>query len=80
MAGKYYLGWYETNSLRSTKECRQFLLFGIPQLTMPGPLRDFSWKHVTLPCPTCGFAHSFKRSEWNENVELTSIGDYSTED
>ncbi len=37
------------------------------------------WKYVTLHCPSCNFAHSFKRVTWFEMPEYY-IGLYETDD
>lgn len=37
------------------------------------------WKYVTLPCPHCGFPHSFKRQCWWE-VDGIYIGLYAGDD
>ena len=78
----WYLGVYVTNSTESRKSCNTVLLFGGPNWRGNNPNRasmEFSWKYISLPCPTCGFDHLFKRSEWNEAHEFKTMGDYTSE-
>ena len=75
----WYLGVYETDDMDAREACNAILLYGMPNWRERNPtdmLDNFSTKHVCLPCPTCGFSHYFKRSEWNEEHQFHTLGDY----
>lgn len=79
--GPWYIGIYETNSMKARKECQAILLLGMPNWRENNPTTDnaHSWKHVDLFCPTCEFFHAFKRCEWNEALVMETLGDYKSE-
>jgi hypothetical protein len=71
-----YLGVYCSDDLKARKSCEQTVLFGEVNATSQAD-PNFGWKYINLPCPHCGFAHTFKRSEWAEDHVVQTLGDYS---
>lgn len=66
-----YIGVYTSDDDNARKSCETTLLFGEPS-DIHHP-REFNWKWVVLPCPHCGFAHSFKRDRWSEQFQATKV-------
>ncbi len=71
---KYYVSVLITDDGKAKEDCDQYLVFGEPARKDDESIKkstlDFDWKHVELPCPSCGFSHNFKRQSWIEEIKL----------